>query len=56
MWIAHREEIRKLTFQATLLAGGWYWSIKQQNELVEWKAFIDTVRIKGADLKKKFLL
>ena len=31
-----------------------YWLKKQQNKLVEWKAFVDTkVRIKTADLKKK---
>ena len=28
----------------------------QQNKLVEWKAFVDTMRIKSADLKNKFLL
>ena len=27
-----------------------------KNELVEWKAFVDTVGIKGADLEDKFLL
>ena len=27
---------------------------KQQNKLVELKAFVDTVRIKSADLKNKF--
>ena len=36
---------------ATLLAGAWQRE-KQQNKLVEWKAFIDTVRIKSADLTK----
>jgi len=28
---------------------------KQLNKLVEWKAFVNTVRIKSADLKIKFL-
>ena len=37
---------------ATLLAGARLRG-KQQNKLVEWKAFIDTVR--SADLKNKFL-
>ena len=39
---------------ATLLVGVLQ-SEKQQNQLVEWKAFVDTVRIKSADLKTKFL-
>ena len=39
---------------ATLLVGAWL-SEKQQNKLVEWKAFVDTMRIKGDDLKNKFL-
>ena len=42
-------------FIATLLVVAWQQE-KQQNELVEWKAFVDTVRIKSADLKNKFLL
>ena len=40
---------------ATLLVGAWYRE-KQQNKLVEWKVFVNTVRIKNADLKDKFLL
>ena len=36
------------------LVGAWQRE-KQQNKLVEWKAFVDTVRIKSADLKNKFL-
>ena len=39
---------------ATLLVGAWQHE-KQQNKLVERKAFVDTVRIKSADLKNKFL-
>ena len=39
---------------ATLVVGAWQHK-KQQNELVEWKAFVDTVRIKSADLKNKSL-
>ena len=35
---------------ATLLVGAWSRE-KQQNKLVEWKAFVDTVRIKSADFK-----
>ena len=41
-------------YGATLLAGAWQRE-KQQNKLVEWKAFVNTVRIKSADLKNKFL-
>ena len=36
-----------------------YWlvlgNVKKQQKLVEWKAFVDTVRIKSADLKTKFM-
>ena len=36
-----------------------YWlvpgNVKNNNKLVEWKPFIDNVRIKSADLKNKFL-
>ena len=39
---------------ATLLVGAWQRE-KQQNKLVERKPFVDTVRIKSADLKNKFL-
>ena len=39
---------------ATLLVGAWQRE-KQQKKLVERKLFIDTVRIKSADLKNKFL-
>ena len=39
---------------ATLLVFTWQRE-KQQNELDEWKAFVDTVRIKSADLKNKSL-
>ena len=39
---------------AALFLGAWQRE-KQQNQLVEWKAFVDTVRIKSADLKTKFL-
>ena len=38
-------------YGATLLVGAWQRE-KQQNELVECKAFVDTVRMKSADLKK----
>ena len=38
----------------TILVGAWQRE-KQQNELLERKAFVDTVRIKSADLKNKFL-
>ena len=41
-------------YAATLLVGAWQRE-KQQNELVERKGFVDTVRIKSADLKNKFL-
>ena len=40
-------------YGATLLVGVWQRE-KQQNKLVEWKAFFDTVRIKSADLKNNF--
>jgi len=33
-----------------------YWLVqreKQQNKLAEWKAFVDTVRIKSADFKNQ---
>ena len=41
---------------AALLIGAWY-SEKQQNKsVVEWKAFVDTVRIKSADLKNNFFV
>ena len=36
------------------MVGAWQRE-KQHNKLVECKAFVDTVRIKRADLKKKFL-
>ena len=39
---------------ATLLVGARQRE-KQQNKLVEVKAFVDTVRIKSVDLKNKFL-
>ena len=39
---------------ATLLVGAWQRG-KQQNKLVERNPFDDTVRIKSADLKNKFL-
>ena len=39
---------------ATLLVGAWLCE-KQQKKLVEWKTFADTVKIKSADLKNKFL-
>ena len=39
---------------ATLLAGV-LWR-ENKNKLVEWKALIDTVGIKSADLEDKFLL
>ena len=38
---------------AMLLLGAWQRE-KQQNKLVEWKPFVDTVRIKSADLKINF--
>ena len=41
-------------YGATLLVGAWQRE-KQQSKLVEGKAFVDTVRIKSADLKNKFL-
>ena len=40
-------------YGATLLVCAWQRE-KQQNKLVEWKAFVDTVRIKSADLKINF--
>ena len=39
---------------ATLLFGAWQRE-KEQNKLVESKAFVDTMRIKSADLENKFL-
>ena len=39
---------------ATLLVGAWQRE-KEQNKLVEWKPFVDTMRIKSADLKNKVL-
>ena len=39
---------------ATLLVGIWW--RENKNKLVEWKAPVDTVGIKSADLKDKFLL
>ena len=39
---------------ATLSVGAWQ-PERQQNKLVALKVFVDTVRIKGADLKNKFL-
>ena len=41
-------------YGATLLVGAWQRE-KQQNKLVKLKVFVDTVRIKSADLKNKFL-
>ena len=38
---------------ATLLMG--IWRRENKNELVEWKVLVDTVGIKSADLKDKFL-
>ena len=38
---------------ATLLVGTWW--RENRNKLVEWKALVDTVGIKGADLEDKFL-
>ena len=40
-------------YGATLLVGAWQRE-KQQNKLVEWKSFVDTGRIKSADLKTIF--
>ena len=39
---------------ATLLVGAWQRE-KQQNKLVQRKAFVDTLRMKSADFKNKFL-
>ena len=39
--------------EATPLVGIWW--RENRNKLVEWKAFVDTVRIKSADLEDKFL-
>ena len=36
-----------------LLVGIWWWEYK--NKLVEWKAPVDTLGIKSADLENKFL-
>ena len=36
-----------------LLVGIWWWEYK--NKLAEWKALVDTLRIKSADLEVKFL-
>ena len=38
---------------ATLLVGVWW--RENKNKLVEWKALVDTVGIKSADLEDKFL-
>ena len=38
---------------ATLLMG--IWRRENKNGLVEWKVLVDTVGIKSADLKEKFL-
>ena len=38
---------------ATLLVGTWW--RENKNKLVEWKALVDTVGIKNADLEDKFL-
>ena len=38
---------------ATLLVGIWW--RENKNKLVEWKALVDTVGIKNADLEDKFL-
>ena len=38
---------------ATLLVGVWW--RENKNNLVEWKALVDTVGIKSADLEDKFL-
>ena len=38
---------------ATLLVGIWWWENK--NKLAEWKALLDTVGIKSADLEDKIL-
>ena len=37
----------------TLLVGVWW--RENKNKLVEWKALVDTVGIKSADLEDKFL-
>ena len=39
---------------ATLLVGAWQ-PERQKNKLVALKVFVDTVRIKSADLKTNFL-
>ena len=39
--------------EATLLAGMWW--REKKNKLVEWKALVDTVETKSADLKDQFL-
>ena len=41
-------------YGTTRLVGAWQRE-KQQNKLVKWKAFVDTVRIESADVKNKFL-
>ena len=38
---------------ARLLVGIWWW--EHRNKLVEWKALVDSMGIKGADLEDKFL-
>ena len=38
---------------AMLLVGAWQRK-NQQNKLVEWKAFVDTVSIKSTDFKNEF--
>ena len=40
--------------EATLSVGIWW--RENKNKLVEWKALVDTVGIKSADLEDKFLL
>ena len=47
VWVLYAES------GATLLEGVWW--RENKNKLVEWKALVDTVGIKSADLKDKFL-
>ena len=49
MWFIH--VYTKMELRYWLVPG----NVKNNNKLVECKGFIDTVRIKSADLKNKFL-
>ena len=51
-WVVSRfEKKMELENGVTLLVGMWW--RENKNKLVEWKALVDTVRIKSADLEDK---